>query len=198
MLQAHQRNSRVVVPALKSVEVLFARGGVASAGALGAASDLPDRLLVAIRAEITSCRDIPRLQVAASVLCHLSTLDGGVRNESLRSVVTLLANRFPTVRRWVAEQLYMRLLTFEDEEDSGGCDPEQLEEALCVVADTKWDGLNVDQAKAERNRIYPCLGLEPPKVKAKAAAKGGGAEGKGSAVQDENLSYRSLVDAAGY
>ena len=148
-----------------------------------------------MRQEVRGCKDIPRLQSAGALLCHLSVLGEPTRSGAFKAVLSLLGNRYPRVRKHIAEQFYLRLLSLEDEDACGGYDEDELEAAMEVVADTKWDGPSQEDIRAARLQVYPCFRIEPPQLKSKAA---GGAAKAAAGAQDENESYRSLVDAAGY
>jgi hypothetical protein len=101
----------------------------------------------------------------------------------------------PQVRKYTAEQLYVRLLTLGGDDDDGDVD-EQTEAAMEVLSGTRWDA-DVGVVKAARTRLYAPLKLTPPVLKAKREAGDGGARAAGVAA-DEHASYASLVDTAGY
>jgi hypothetical protein len=189
-----QGQGRVTLPLLRTANALFDRGNVAAAGG-AAAFAATEELLECVRQEVRGCKDIPRLQAAGSLLCHLSVLGEPTRSGAFKAILSLLGNRYPRVRKHVAEQFYLRLLSLEDEDECGGYDEEELEMAMEVVADTKWDGPSQEDIRAARLQVYPCFRIEPPQLKAKAV---GAAATATAGAQDENESYRSLVDAAGY
>ena len=106
----------------------------------------------------------------------------------------------PQVRVFAAEQLWVHFLSTEDEAydrcgDGGGA--ARLEAVREVLSDTQWEG-SPEEVAAAAGALYAPLGLaraaEPlipaPRVRAKGGAAGG--------AKDENSSYRSLVDDAGY
>ena len=194
IFQRRQGQGRVTLPLLRTANALFDRGNVAAAGG-AAAFAAAEELLECVRQEVRGCKDIPRLQSAGALLCHLSVLGEPTRSGAFKAVLSLLGNRYPRVRKHIAEQFYLRLLSLEDEDACGGYDEDELEAAMEVVADTKWDGPSQEDIRAARLQVYPCFRIEPPQLKSKAA---GGAAKAAAGAQDENESYRSLVDAAGY
>ena len=190
IFQRHQKDPRITLPLLKLLDTLFARRG---AGAGDGLADAAEGLLLCVKEEVKGCRDIPRLQFAAAVLCHITVFRGPTREAALRAVLGLLQNRFPKVRKAMAEHLYMRLLALEDEDD-GAYDEDRLEEAIDVVAETRWDGPSAQEVREARLKLYACFAMEPP---APPKKKGPAVPAKGSSA-DENSSYQSLVDTAGY
>lgn len=62
------------------------------------------------------------------------------------------------VRRAVAEQLYIRLMTLEEHPPWAGC---ALDAAADVLAESLWDG-PMPGAKSARAVLYPLLRLEAP------------------------------------
>ena len=141
---------------------------MAAAGG-AAAFAAAEELLECVRQEVRGCKDIPRLQSAGALLCHLSVLGEPTRSGAFKAVLSLLGNRYPRVRKHIAEQFYLRLLSLEDEDACGGYDEDELEAAMEVVADTKWDGPSQEDIRAARLQVYPCFRIEPPQLKSKAA-----------------------------
>lgn len=89
----------------------------------------------------------------------------------------------------MAEQLYVSLLTRQDDIDDIGDDA--FEGIYDVLTGTVWDG-SAAAAKEARAGMYPLLGMEPPKPKAGAeAAQAKRAEAERAA--DENASYAALL-----
>jgi hypothetical protein len=68
------------------------------------------------------------------------------------------------VRRAVAEQLYIRLMTLEEHPRWAGC---ALDAAADVLAESLWDG-PMAGAKAARAGLYPLLRVEAPEAKCAA------------------------------
>ena len=114
------------------------------------------------------------------------------------SVVVHQQRSLAQVRRHAAEQLYVQLLA-----ESEDVDPAPVE-ALDLLAGCSWDG-DLAAAKANRQQLYPLLGLPPPpaaqpkKVGARGTAKpgrAGSAAGGGAAAGGEQTTYQLLIDAA--
>jgi hypothetical protein len=102
------------------------------------------------------------------------------------------------VRRHVAEQLYITLLSMEPEQlqgmpsDDGAptaapCSND-AEAAQELLLETCWDG-GLDEARAARDKLAELLRVPAPSMKVRAGGGGGRA-----AVRDENESYAALLD----
>jgi len=144
---------------------------------------------------------VAKLMALVQVLCHLAGLrsKGGAAaaaaDGALHALLMLLVNKYPKVRKYAAEQLYVRLLTLGGDDDGDGDADEQTEVAMEVLSGTRWDA-DVGVVKAARARLYAPLKLTPPVLKAKR--EGGDGVVKAGAAADEHASYASLVDTAGY
>eukprot|EP00873_Tetraselmis_striata_P016212 jgi/Tetstr1/436476/TSEL_025304.t1 len=184
--QANTRSRRLATPFARMADVFFTQLDVRAMPEADAA--LTD-LLALVKEEIRGCSDVPRLFACATVLCHLLAGGKEVRAAGLRAALGLLIHRVPKVRKFVAEQLYVSLLTRQDDIDDIGDDA--FEGIYDVLTGTVWDG-SAAAAKEARAGIYPLLGMEPPKPKAGAeAAQAKRAEAERAA--DENASYAALL-----
>mmetsp|Transcript_15457 Transcript_15457/g.50826 ORF Transcript_15457/g.50826 Transcript_15457/m.50826 type:complete len:1003 (+) Transcript_15457:313-3321(+) len=170
---------RVVVPLLRTLDALYARA------ALQGLEGFANAILESIKAELKGCKDIPKACLCSTVLCHLVGVAPAVRSGAVEALLGLLCNRYPRVRRSAAEGLYVTLLA-EEEDDN-------LEPALEILSDTAWDAA-VAELRPTRDKLYPFFGLiapAPPVVDPNKPAKA-------KKVADENSSYSSLVQDAGY
>ena len=197
ILAAASRDNRVVVPALKTLDaVLTGAGGASVEALLEPSRGLGRRLLDVARAEAKGCRDVPKLCALIDIFSHLSASHGPgaadpeVREGSLRQVLLLLVNRYPRVRQYASDQLYLRLL---QPELAGAC--EDVDAAIEVLEATDWSGAAADELKAARMRMFAPLGLQPPQPAQAAGRKERAGAGREA---DENASYAALVNSAGY
>ncbi len=98
----------------------------------GPMPSLPAELASRVRPSARS-KDVPTLLVALSLMVLLLAHVGGrTRTELLRSVVLLLAHRFPKVRKAAADLLYVHLITYGD---FGELEPIADEEPPAAPAD---------------------------------------------------------------
>eukprot|EP00887_Chlorella_sp_A99_P001994 scaffold18.g1994.t1 len=216
---AHTRSGRLCTPLLLTAEVLLARTGVADVQQLPLnAANLqqpdapatteprvategrffPAQLLSAVREAVRGCTDIPRLQAGIAVLCQLAGAGGAVGRDSLRTVLLLLANRYPKVRRCAAEQVYTLLLTLdmgEGQEQPSTPHP-HLDAAMELLLEVAWDG-PLEAVKVARARVFSYLQLPPPAPPAAVASSGGIAtQQMAPAAPAQSESYAALLDRA--
>ena len=100
----------------------------------------------------------------------------------------MLAHPYPRVRRFTAEQLYIRII--EDDSFIPTCN--DVDSAIELLSSVAWDA-NAQQAREARNQVADFLGIElsvkdraPPQKTQKSNVK-----------KDEFQSYASLVQAEG-
>ncbi|KAL2632493.1 hypothetical protein R1flu_003972 [Riccia fluitans] len=189
VLSGYAGVDRGVIPTLKTIDILFVRGVFSASQPLS--EQTAGNLLSLVRHELKGCRDVAKLLVGTSILSHFASLEGAVRKQSTEQLLNLLFHRYPKVRRFCAEQLYLLLLQMGEQLVG-----ENVDEALEVIGETCWDG-PLDDINAERDQLYGLFQVEPPPRQPLVPSKS-----KNSRLvvrsEDENESYSSLVDAAGY
>ena len=127
------------------------------------------------------------LGCAADVLCGLLRADAEVRRRALSALLLLLSHKWPRVRRFVAEKLYLALMAAEDVVPE-----EALDEVNDILTETLWDDA-IAVARERRNRISDLVGLPRPTVR-----KNAGAVKPAAKPADDLDSYRDLVERTGY
>ncbi|CAM6128397.1 unnamed protein product [Calypogeia fissa] len=190
ILADYAGNDRVVVPALKTIDVLFSRG-------IFSISQPPSdksagEVLSSIENELLGCKDVAKLLAGVTVLSHFATLQGPSRTQSVAQLLTLLFHRYPKVRKFCAEQLYLLLL--QTGEELVGSD--STEKALELIGETCWDG-QVEGISVHKDQLYTLFHLDSTSRQPHFAPKER-ATGKIKTLIDENNNYAALVDAAGY
>ncbi|KAH7616573.1 hypothetical protein Ndes2526B_g08661 [Nannochloris sp. 'desiccata'] len=176
------QSSRLALPLLTTAELLLNRTDLA-VELRPPSSQFTNKVLQLTLAEISECKDVPRLHAAAGTLCALAAAAsscpsgsrvGGrsesflVQREALAGALGLLGNRYPKVRRYTAEQLYTTLLawdideTEEEKEDNDAQDGVvvDVDAAMELLSDTAWDG-SAEIVRPARIALYKCLGMEP-------------------------------------
>eukprot|EP00891_Asterochloris_glomerata_P000594 jgi/Astpho2/594/Aster-x0445 len=130
--QQHAHSPRLAIALLRTADMLLAETDIGHRD-----QACLERLLGCVQGETRQCKDVARLCMVATVLCHYLDLNGPLCKSALQSLLGLLMNKYPKVRKSAGEQLYVKLLTLEDHptltEDS-------LEPALEVLSETTWDG----------------------------------------------------------
>ena len=222
VLDAHAGEDRVVLPALRTVD-LFVQKGVwleadlfAGPGPEGGGS-LATGLLARVKRELQGCKDVKKLLACLSVAVHLleplplssspspqSDDDGddgdGGGGGTMRLLMVLLGHRFPRVRKACAEQLYTRLLLHGDQLLAHATVPGAQDEVLECLAATCWDTGDLAGVREARDRVCRLMGIAPPAAASAAGAGGLPGSGRGSKPKKENelASYAALVKEMGY
>ena len=196
LFELHRKDGRVILPLLKTLDVLLSHGVFDS---LIKDSDIEfsSKVMAQLRMECRGCRDVQRLVAAVSVALGLLVSDqiSVVKEDVLPFLMIMLAHRYPRVRRWTAEQLYVHLLE-GDSTASGGCNDGGIDRAMELLMEVSWDD-DLDSpgnVRDSRNCVADFLGIsltekERNGIQRKASKKTG--------AIDEFASYASLVDAAG-
>lgn len=225
VLDAHAGEDRVVLPALRTVD-LFVQKGVwleadLFAGPTGepgpeGGGSLAAGLLARVKRELQGCKDVKKLLACLSVAVHLleplplssspspqSVDDGDGDGGAMRLLMVLLGHRFPRVRKACAEQLYTRLLLHGDQLLAHATVPEAQDEVLECLAATCWDTGDLAGVREARDRVCRLMGIAPPAAASAGAAAGAGVlsgSGRGSKPkkEDELASYAALVKEMGY
>ena len=154
-------------------------------------------LMAQLRLECKGCRDVQRLLAAVSVALGLLVSDqvSVVQPDVLPFLMIMLAHRYPRVRRWTAEQLYVHLLdgAGTSATNNGG---ESIDQAMRLLMEVSWDD-DLDSpgnVRESRNCVADALGISLTEKERNGIQK---KAKKDNAAIDEFESYASLVDAAG-
>ena len=136
-------------------------------------------------------------------LCALLSLKGPVesKNRRISTCLQLLAHKYPKVRKALAEQLYISLMSHGD---AVMPESEETQDAiLATLADSDWLG-DLASAKALRLPLYSMFGIEPPAATA-ASGPSASANNMSSTGQEgqapkkpEEETYGELVKTMGY
>ena len=227
VLLLHRGQARVVVPALKTADILLSQSLL---DALPVRSPFPAALCERCERESATTANVSKLLHIAAVQSGLLALvlggaDGPaqtasavVRHRALAHLLSLLAHAYPKVRRVAAEALYGALLAHSEEEglmrDLLGDDDgwsERLEDAQAILSDTAWDGAAL-AARAKLRTLRQLLnmpGSEHTGAGTNTATAGAGHRSTAEQVDEEGSTekqhkgalrddYTALVNAAGY
>lgn len=193
ILTAHMQQDRVVVPLLKTLDLLMSNGCLEPV--LDEAHTFGVELFEQCQTEIMKCSDVNKISTAIDVFCGLLAAEGPAQKRSLSKLLIFLCHKYPRVRKLTAEKIYTGLLSVD------GVIPEANEdEVSAILTTTLWDA-ELPQAREHRNRICNLAGVAAPKKKAKSAAATAAAAAAAAAAaekQDDLESYKDLVDRSGY
>lgn len=190
ILADHASSDRVVVPALKTIDILFSRGTFSVS--LPPGDKAAGEILSSIERELWSCKDVAKLLAGVTVMSHFATLQGPSRKQSVSQLLNLLFHRYPTVRKFCAEQIYLLLLQIGEELIGR----ESSDEALEVIGETCWDG-QLECITVHRDQLFKLFHMDSTPRQRSLAPREKGSANKTTLI-DENDSYGALVDAAGY
>jgi len=111
IFEKHQHEGRVVLPLLKTIEMILNRGCIEH---LVREKSFSSLLLERLREESKDCTDIKRLMAIISVSTGL-IISVQISKETVSFVCSLLAHEFPRIRSVAAEKLYVQLLETDPE-----------------------------------------------------------------------------------
>lgn len=190
VLQQYKKCDRVIVPTLKTIEILFSKKIFL---------DMEDQtpvfcasVLDSLNVELKGSKDFAKLYSGIAILGYIASLLETINARAFTHLLTLLGHRYPKIRKASAEQVYIVLL------QNGNLVPEdKMEKALEIISETCWDG-DVEATKLQKLELYEMAGVELGllvKPRDKLPNKDSGKE---PATNDENASYSSLVGSSGF
>lgn len=190
VLQQYKKCDRVIVPTLKTIEILFSKKIFL---------DMEDQtpvfcasVLDSLNVELKGSKDFAKLYSGIAILGYIASLLETINARAFTHLLTLLGHRYPKIRKASAEQVYIVLL------QNGNLVPEdKMEKALEIISETCWDG-DVEATKLQKLELYEMAGVELGllvKPRDKLPNKDSGKE---PATNDENASYSSLVWSSGF
>lgn len=190
VLQQYKKCDRVIVPTLKTIEILFSKKIFL---------DMEDQtpvfcasVLDSLAVELKGSKDFAKLYSGIAILGYIASLLETINARAFTHLLTLLGHRYPKIRKASAEQVYIVLL------QNGNLVPEEkMEKALEIISETCWDG-DVEATKLQKLELYEMAGVELGLlVKPRDKLPNKDSE-KEPATNDENASYSSLVGSTGF
>ncbi|KAG6747970.1 hypothetical protein POTOM_047861 [Populus tomentosa] len=190
VLQQYKKCDRVIVPTLKTIEILFSKKIFL---------DMEDQtpvfcasVLDSLAVELKGSKDFAKLYSGIAILGYIASLLETINARAFTHLLALLGHRYPKIRKASAEQVYIVLL------QNGNLVPEdKMEKALEIISETCWDG-DVEATKLQKLELYEMAGVDLGllvKPRDKLPNKDSGKE---PATNDENASYSSLVGSSGF
>ncbi|PPD83230.1 hypothetical protein GOBAR_DD19843 [Gossypium barbadense] len=176
ILQQYKRCDRVIIPTLKTIEILFSKRIFLDmeAHTLAFCSGVLDSLAV----ELKASKDFSKLYAGIAILGYICSVSDPINSRAFSHLLTFLTHRYPKNGSLVSE--------------------EKTEKALEIVSETCWDG-DMETAKVKKLEVFEIVGLDVGVGQSKTTAnvtsnKGG----RKSTTLDENESYSSLVESSGF
>ncbi|PIN05322.1 Beta-tubulin folding cofactor D [Handroanthus impetiginosus] len=190
VLQKYRRCDRVIIPTLKTIEILFSRKLL-----LDMEAQTPvfcAGVLDSLTTELRGTKDFSKLYAGIAILGYIASISDPVNIRAFSHLLTFLGHRYPKIRKSAAEQVYLVLL------ENGNLMPEdKLNEATEVITETCWEG-DVDEGKKRRLQLCEMANLETAQIVKASQIESKRVVDKRLASADENASYSSLVGSAGF
>lgn len=189
VLQQYKRCDRVIIPALKTIEILFSKKVF-----LDMEAQTPlfcAGVLDSLTIELKASKDFSKLYAGISILGYIASLPDSINVQALSHLFTFLGQRYPKIRKASAEQVYLVLL-----QNGSLMAEDKVEKALEIISETCWEG-DAEEAKRRRSHLYEVAGLETAQS-LKPSYQVSREDGKRPSSGDENATYSSLVGSAGF
>ena len=161
------RQDRVIIPLLKTVDLLLKEGCLIAL--TDSSSAWVQDFFNYLRVEIQTTSDVKKLVLSVDILLHFLQLHSfDTSSILLKQAVNLLGHKYPRIRKYVSEQLYMLILGY-----SSNCrNSLQIDRALCItdishisnpdvvnfdcimniISETVWDG-KIQDARLKRAKL---------------------------------------------
>ncbi|KAK7269692.1 hypothetical protein RIF29_22426 [Crotalaria pallida] len=189
-LQQYKKCDRVIIPALKTIEILFSKKIF-----LNMEAHTPTfcaGVLDSLAIELKGSKDFSKLYAGIAILGYVASVPEPINMRAFSQLLTYLAHRYPKIRKASAEQAYLVLLQNGDlvAED-------KIEKAFEIICETCWDG-DMDSVKNRRLELYETIGLEVGPLGKNSDGSSRKTSNKKPTNLDENASYSSLVESSGF
>ncbi|THG09795.1 hypothetical protein TEA_010571 [Camellia sinensis var. sinensis] len=190
VLQQYRRCDRVVIPTLKTIEILFSKKVFLSMEAQ--TQVFCAGLLASLAVELKGSKDFSKLYAGIAILGYIASLSDSINVQAFSHLLTFLVHRYPKIRKTSAEQVYLVLLQNESlvAED-------KIEKALEIISETCWEG-DVEEAKRQRLQLHDVAGLESVQFLKTSNEMSNKDSKKKTSASDENALYSSLVGSTGF
>ncbi|ESW14847.1 hypothetical protein PHAVU_007G022200 [Phaseolus vulgaris] len=190
VLQQYKKSDRVIVPTLKTIEILFSKKIFFNMEAHSAT--FCAAVLDCLSIELKGSKDFSKLYAGIAILGYIASVQEPINMKAFSQLLDFLGHRYPKIRKASAEQLYLVLL-----ENGNLVAEDEIDIALEIISETCWDG-DVDLAKHQRLKLYEIFGLEVGPLGSNSDGTSKKTGSKKPTNLDENASYSSLVESSGF
>lgn len=158
IFEANQKNDRVTVPLMKTLEMLMSADYLQEPEIQHSIHDVHKATV----AECSKSKNIVKLLAGVGVFSSmLTSSDVEVQKKALKTLLFMLYHNFPKVRVLAAEKLYTGLLTLEDFEALIPGGEEAYDEANELLSETNWTEPLKKLTEETKVKMYAFFGLEP-------------------------------------
>ncbi|KAI4356773.1 hypothetical protein L6164_000767 [Bauhinia variegata] len=190
VLQQYKKCDRVIIPTLKTIEILFSKKIFVNMEVH--TSTFCAGILDSLATELKGSKDFSKLYAGIAILGYVASVQEPINMRAFSHLLTFLVHRYPKIRKASAEQVYLVLL-----QNGNLVAEDKIEKALEIISETCWDG-DLDLAKQQRLELYDTLGLEVGSLPKNGDGASSKTIRKNPAELDENASYSSLVESSGF
>lgn len=187
IFQQYRKCDRVIVPTLKTIEILLSRKVFLNME--DHTWDFGAGIMSSLAVELKGSRDFTKLCTGISLLGYIASLMEPISSRALSQLLSFLGHRYPKIRKAAADQVYLVLL-----QNVNLVAEDKMEQALEVLSESCWDG-DLAAAKLGRAQLYELTGLE---TKEAIVDRESNKNIANLSQTDENVSYSSLVDFSGF
>ncbi|KAL6538962.1 hypothetical protein OROMI_025288 [Orobanche minor] len=188
VLQQYRGCDRVIVPAMKTIEILLSKKIFLTMEAY--TSIFISGALHSLEVELKGSKDFFKLYLGIAILGYIALHSDSINTPAFHQLLRFLGYRFPKIRRTAAEQvlsvIQVKILVRPGES--------KLHNAVKIVSETCWEG-DLEAAKQQRFELYNIAGLETDLIRSRSSNNNGC---RNAVTVDENESYSSLVEFSGY
>ncbi|KAI3449108.1 hypothetical protein Pfo_005773 [Paulownia fortunei] len=189
VLKKYRRCDRVIIPTLKTIEILFSRKLL-----LNMEAQTPvfcAGVLDSLATELRGTKDFSKLNAGIAILGYIASISEPINTRAFSHLLTFLGYRYPKIRKSAAEQVYLVLL-----ENGDLMAEDKLNEATEIITETCWEG-DVEEAKKRRLQLCEMANLGTAQIVNATQIESKKVEQR-LVSADENASYSSLVGSAGF
>ncbi|KAG9452420.1 hypothetical protein H6P81_005324 [Aristolochia fimbriata] len=186
VLHQYEKCDRVVVPTLKTIEILLSKKLLVNQ------EDFATGVLASLSIELKGSRDFSKLQTGISILGYLTPVQEPINSQAFSQLLYFLGHRYPKIRKVAADQVYLALL-----QNGKLIAEDKMDESLEILSETCWDG-DIEEAKVQRLQLFQMAGLN---VRGLGQVNISGVDRRNAGKRvnaDENESYAALVGSTGF
>ncbi|KAK1420140.1 hypothetical protein QVD17_21492 [Tagetes erecta] len=190
VLQKYKRRDRVIVPTLKTIDILFSKSvllhmeaqtGVFCGG-----------VLECLATELKGTKDFTKLYAGIAILGYIASISEPINIQAFSYLLSFLTHRYPKIRKACAEQVYLVLI-----QNGDLVAEENLENAIEIVSECCWEG-DLEEAKRQRLKLCGVANIETGQLVMHSSQTSAKPSQHKPKPDDENESYSSLVGSAGF
>lgn len=191
VLHQYEKCDRVVIPTLKTIEILLSKKIFLNMEQEGQTEDFTTGILDSLLVELKGSKDFSKICTGISIFGYIASIQEPINSRAFSQLLSFLGHRYPKIRKASADQVYLVIL-----QNGNLVADDKMEKALEIVSETCWEG-DLEEAKCQRLQLYEIAGLETGAL-AKISIRESDKKGEKRGTSDEHESYSSLVDSAGF